>query len=379
MIWDIEMQTMKQLQPAPGTPLELIDTPALIVDIELVKANIDELMRRIKRFPGVSVRPHLKTGKCAEIARMVIDAGAGGICAAKISEAEVFTDAGIRDILITSEFAGQPKLNRFFELLKRNPELKIVTDSAEMAEQLNSLASESRIQQPINILIDINVGQNRTGVNTSEEVLALAQSIKSLANLKLIGVQGYEGHLQHLAEPQREEQCRASMFKLKEAVQLLRESGFPVPIVTTGGTGTCEICADSEGINEVQPGSFVFMDVAYRQATNGKFANALSVLTTVTSRACSDRAVVDAGMKSLSIDMGNAEPKNMPGFTYRPAGDEYGIIECKSGTVPLEIGQKLELIPGHIDTTIALFDQYHVIRDGKLEAVWDITGRGKVQ
>jgi D-serine deaminase-like pyridoxal phosphate-dependent protein len=362
-----------------GTAIEALDTPALIVDLALVEANIQAMMQRIKKFPGVSVRPHLKTGKCPEIARLMLDAGAAGICVAKISEAEVFTDAGIRDILITSEFAGMPKLDRFFRLYQRNSDLKIVLDNADLARQLNSLATNKSVSQPIKVLIDLNVGQNRTGVNTASEALDLARVIAALPHLQLIGIQGYEGHLQHLPDSDREQQCRQAMSKLNEAVQHLRKNEFGVPVVTTGGTGTAEVCAGCESVTELQPGSFVFMDVAYRDATGGKFANALSVLSTVTSSSCPERAVIDAGMKSLSIDMGNAEPKNLAGLTYRPAGDEYGIVESKSGPVPLSVGDKLELIPGHIDTTVALFDEYMVVQDGKLAAIWRISARGKVQ
>lgn len=365
-----------------GATIADLDTPIIVVDIAAVERNISQLFTRLRKFGGVSVRPHLKTGKSAEIARMLIAGGAQGICVAKLSEAEVFTDAGIEDILITTEIVGRTKLARLLKLHARNPKLRNVVDNLAVARELNALADEMRSAGPaIQVLIDLNVGQNRTGVNSAEEALSLARVVADLPHLKLIGAQGYEGHLQHLANAERQEKCRAAMSNLSEAVKLLRSNGFDVPVVTTGGTGTAEICADCENITELQPGSFVFMDVAYRNATNGKYANALSVLATVISKPTPDRAVVDAGLKCLSVDMGFAEPKNMPEFSYRPAGDEHGIIENKTagGAVPLNVGDKIELLPGHIDTTVALFDQYHIMRDGKLEAVWSIAARGKVQ
>lgn len=359
-----------------------LDTPIIVVDIAAVERNISQLFDRMQKFGGVSVRPHLKTGKCAEIARMLIAGGAQGICVAKLSEAEVFTDAGIEDILITTEIVGRTKLARLLNLHARNPKLRIVVDNLAVARDLNALPREmNSATEPIQVLIDLNVGQNRTGVDSGEVALSVARGVAELPHLKLIGVQGYEGHLQHLADLERQEKCRAAMAKLSEAVKLLRCNGFSVPVVTTGGTGTAEICAGCEDITEVQPGSFIFMDVAYRNATNGKYSNALSVLATVISKPAPDRAVVDAGLKCLSVDMGFAEPKNMPNLTYRPAGDEHGIVEHKTagGYVPLNVGDKIELLPGHIDTTVALFDQYHIMRGGMLEAVWTIAARGKVQ
>lgn len=313
---------------------------------------------------------------------MLIAGGARGICVAKLSEAEVFTDAGIEDILITTEIVGRTKLEKLLRLHARNSQLRIVVDNADVARELNALADELHVTtQPINVLVDLNVGQNRTGVNSAEDALALARALAALPHLNLIGVQGYEGHLQHLPDAERETKCRAAMTTLSDAVKLLRANKFAVPVVTTGGTGTAEICAGCDNITELQPGSFVFMDVAYRNATSARYANAFSVLTTVISKPTADRAVVDAGLKCLSVDMGFAEPKNMDGFAYRPAGDEHGIIESKTagGAVPLNVGDQIELLPGHIDTTVALFDKYHIIRDGQLEAVWTIAARGKVQ
>lgn len=358
-----------------------LDTPTIVVDISLVERNIARLFERMQRFPGVTVRPHLKTGKCPEIAKRLLAAGARGICVAKLSEAEVFTEAGVEDILITTEIVGRTKLERLLRLHARNPKLRIVIDNADVARELNALAAELNSTQPISVLVDLNVGQNRTGVNGAAEALELARVLAELPHLQLIGVQGYEGHLQHLPEAERQEQCQGAMTNLSDAVKLLRTNGLAVPVVTTGGTGTAEICADCENITEVQPGSFIFMDVAYRNATGGKYGNALSVLATVISKPCPERAVVDAGLKCLSVDMGFAEPKDMPHLSYRPAGDEHGVIESKAagGAVPLNVGDKIELLPGHIDTTVALFDQYHVVRDGKLEATWSIAARGKVQ
>jgi D-serine deaminase-like pyridoxal phosphate-dependent protein len=163
----------------------------------------------------------------------------------------------------------------------------------------------------------------------------------------------------------------------------LREAGFPIEIVTTGGTGTAEICASCEGITEVQPGSFIFMDTDYRNAIGPVYSNALTILSTVISRPAPNRAVVDAGLKSLSIDSGMPEPKGLAGVKYQPGGDEQGILTwddtAEVGNVALEVGGRIEFIPSHIDTTVNLHDYYYAYRDGKLEAIWAVTARGKVQ
>src|SRR5205085_1072702 len=187
------------------------------------------------------------------------------------------------------------------------------------------------------------------GVMPGEAALVLAQQISTMSNLRLVGVQGYEGHLQHLHDlEERTQRCHQSMQLLIATVAQLREAGFPIEIVTTGGTGTAEICASCEGITEVQPGSFIFMDTDYRNAIGPVYANALTILSTVISRPAPTRAVVDAGLKSLSTDSGMPEPKDLPGVTYRPGGDEHGILTWEEGALPasssLNVGARIELL-----------------------------------
>lgn len=373
-----------------------LDTPSVLVDLYLVEENIETLMSAFRAFPKVRVRPHQKTAKSPDFARLLIERGAAGICVAKISEAEVFVDAGINDILITSEFVGELKIERFVKLWLRAPQVRIVIDSFLPIKHLNDALAKGKkraksdgefvhkdikegTRSRVDVLIDLNVGQDRTGVNNVDEAVELARVITAHENLNLIGIQGYEGHLQHLEAAVRSVKCKDSMHKLVNAANVLKDAGYNIEVVTTGGTGTGNICATVDGITEVQPGSFIFSDVAYRNATDGKYKNALTVLTTVISKPSANRAIVDAGTKSLSVDMGYAEPKDKLDWSYRPAGDEYGIIESKTGSVDLEVGDKLELIPGHIDTTVALHDEFNVLRKGKVEAVWPIAARGKVK
>jgi len=367
--------------PQVGDPLDALDTPAMIVDLTLMEENIARLMQRL-RAKQVHVRPHLKTVKSPDLARIMLAAGAIGGCVAKVSEAEVMAQAGIDNLLITTEIVGKPKLQRLINLVQQHPRIKVVVDSVAGAQALNQAMRDANIE--IDALLDLNVGQNRTGVTPGEEVLALAQQIRKLSNIHLVGVQGYEGHLQHVHDAEeRAQRCRQAMLVLTETAAQLRAEGFPIAIVTTGGTGTAEICADCDGITEVQPGSFIFMDTDYRNALGPTYANALTILSTVISQPAPTRAVVDAGLKSLSIDSGMPEPQGLKGIKYLPGGDEHGILtwtdSAESAPLPLEVGERIEFIPSHIDTTINLHDDYYAYRNGIVEGIWPVATRGKVQ
>ncbi|HEU5379706.1 MAG TPA: DSD1 family PLP-dependent enzyme [Ktedonobacteraceae bacterium] len=367
--------------PQIGDALARLDTPAMLIDLTLMEQNITRLMERFRESP-VQVRPHLKTVKSPDLARLLLAAGAVGGCVAKVSEAEVMVQGGIDDLLITTELVGQPKLNRLVRLARQSAHLKVVVDSLAGAQALNQAMHEAGLH--IDVLLDLNVGQNRCGVSPGDEALQLAQALRALDHLHLRGVQGYEGHLQHIHDPEeRVQRCRQAMHLLIETARQLRDAGFPIEIVTTGGTGTAEICASCAGVTEVQPGSFIFMDVDYRNAIGPVYANALTLLSTVISRPAATRAVVDAGLKSLSTESGMPELKGLPDVTYRPGGDEHGILTWQEGRLPadcsLHVGERVELFPSHIDTTVNLHDWYYAHRAGKLEAIWPVSARGKVQ
>jgi D-serine deaminase-like pyridoxal phosphate-dependent protein len=287
--------------------------------------------------------------------------------------------AGVEDLLITCEIIGPAKVARLVELFRRHSQLKIVLDSETGAVAINRALEVAGIQQPLYALIDLNVGLNRTGVLPGEPALALARCIGQLQHLQLVGVQGYEGHLQHLHDPnEREEKCRAAMAILSGTAAALREAGFTIETVTTGGTGTAEICAACPGITEVQPGSFIFMDTDYRNALGPVYSNSLTILATVISKPAPNRVTIDTGLKSLTTDSGYAEPKNRPNLHYTPAGDEHGRLSWEDGP-GLEIGERVEMIPSHIDPTINLYDTYYAHRRGVIEEIWPVATRGKVQ
>jgi D-serine deaminase-like pyridoxal phosphate-dependent protein len=357
-----------------------IDTPALLVDLDLVEANIQTLLRHLKGT-GVQPRPHLKTAKSPDVARLLAAAGIERFCVAKLGEAEVFAKAGFDDLMIVSEIVGAVKLARLAALHQDHPRIRTVVDSIEGARGLNDAVAANG--KPLDILIELDVGQGRCGVPPGEPALVLAQAIATMPHLRLVGVHGYEGHLQHVGDPDvKRQRCEAAMQSLGSTVELLRQAGHSVETVTTGGTGTYRLCAQHPIVNEVQPGSFVFLDGAYRKAlgANNEYANALVVLATVISCPTPLRAVVDAGLKALSTDMGNAEPRDLPGVRYRPAGDEYGMLEWGPElNLSLAIGDQVALIPSHIDTTVNLYDTYHAYSDDRFVARWAISARGKTQ
>jgi D-serine deaminase-like pyridoxal phosphate-dependent protein len=231
----------------------------------------------------------------------------------------------------------------------------------------------------LDVLVDVNVGQDRTGVDPGEPALALAQRVMELPGLRLRGLQGYEGHLQHIYdEGERVAACGTAMAKLAETARLLKDKGLPVEIVTTAGTGTHKIAGEIPEVTELQPGSYVVMDSDYGQVKGLEFANALTILATVVSRVHPERAVLDVGTKSASTDSGNPVVKGMPEVSYTPGGDEHGKLALDGGQ-RLKPGDKVELIPSHCDTTINLYDWYYVVRDERVEAVWPIAGRGATQ
>jgi D-serine deaminase-like pyridoxal phosphate-dependent protein len=249
----------------------------------------------------------------------------------------------------------------------------------EGAKAINEAIGKSGIDEAIMTLIDLDVGLHRTGVQPGEPALDLARFITNECKwLRLIGVQGYEGHLQHVhGYEARKKQCLESMAILTSTVDALRKDGHQIEVVTTGGTGTAEFCASCPGITEVQPGSFLFMDTDYRNAVGTNYANSLTILSTVISKQGSKAITIDAGLKSLTTDSGFAECKTL-GYTYGVLGDEHGSLSWTDGE-DLKIGDRVEMVPSHIDPTINLHEVYYAYRNGVVEEIWPVDARGRVQ
>ncbi|OQD72612.1 hypothetical protein PENDEC_c020G02016 [Penicillium decumbens] len=364
--------------PNVGDRLESLDTPSMIVDLDLLEVNLEKLMDKLLPT-GLNIRPHLKTTKSAIIANKMVKAGAKGGCVAKVSEAEAIAAKGFDDLLITCEIVGPAKVQRLIELYRKHRKIRIVVDSETGATAINKALANSGIDDPIMVLIDLDVGLHRTGVKPGEPALALAQHIAGLERLKLIGLQGYEGHLQHLHdEEDRKAQCLESMRILTGTADLLRKAGFNIEVVTTGGTGTAEFCAMVPGVTELQPGSFIFMDTDYRNAVGSFYSNSLTILSTVVSVQGPRAVTIDSGLKSLTTDSGLAECKDSR-YTYGVLGDEHGSLTWEEGTPALSVGDRVEMIPSHIDPTVNLHDVYYAYRGAVIEEIWPVDSRGKVQ
>ncbi|VTT72433.1 unnamed protein product [Fusarium fujikuroi] len=329
--------------PKVGDSLGSLDTPSMIVDLDVMEANIKKLMDRLLPT-GRKIRPHLKTSKSAIVAKKLVAAGAKGGCVAKLSEAEAIAAAGFTDLLITCEIVGPAKVKRLVELFRKHREIRIVVDDQRAATTINDALEKSGIEDPISVLIDLDVGLHRTGTQP-EGALPLAKHISSLKHMRLVGVQGYEGHLQHLPDfEDRKKQCLESMKILTETAQALKNEGFNIEVVTTGGTGTADFCATVPGVTELQPGSFIFMDTDYRNAIGTYYSHSLSFLATVVSKQGERQVTIDTGLKSLTTDSGLAECKDQR-YSYFQLGDEHGALTWEDGTPALDVGDRVEMIP----------------------------------
>jgi len=363
----------------PGIALDAVDTPALLIELDAFERNITRLMASIAGR-GVRLRAHAKTHKCAEIARRQLAAGAIGVCCQKVSEAEVMVAGGIPDVLVSNEVVGERKLARL-AALARHARLGVCVDDADNVRALSAAARRADVA--LDVYVEIDVGARRCGVAPGEPALALARSIVESPTLRFAGLQAYQGAAQHVrATAER----GAAIERAAEAVRTTRgaieAAGIACPIVTGGGSGSYLFEIESGAWNEIQCGSYIFMDADYARnewaAPLPRFEHALFVLATVMSRPTPERAVVDAGLKASSVDSGLPLVWGRTGLTYTRASDEHGVIEVASGARAPALGEKLLLVPGHCDPTVNLYDCYVCVRGGMVEALWPISARGAV-
>jgi D-serine deaminase-like pyridoxal phosphate-dependent protein len=354
-----------------------LDTPALIVDLDIMERNI-QAMADAARRQGVTLRPHIKTHKVPAIAHMQMKAGAVGIGCATLGEAEVMAAAGLSDILVTRAVVGRNKIERLCAL-SRLTHIQVVTDSEENVDELAEVAETMGVC--LGVLMEVDVGQNRCGVEpASARALALAKRIAGKQSLRFGGLQGYEGHLVLIADEQsRVSSTLGANSAGAETKKLLEQNGIEVPILTGGGTGTYNVTglAVTSGYTEIQPGTYATMDARYSaQMGDEPFGPALGLLTTCVSRPTADRAVVDAGQKAISFDYGAPSIKGRPGLEYLAGkgGDEHGVITCHSDE--LKVGEVIELYPSHGCTTFNLNNWLYGVRNGYVEVVWNIAARG---
>jgi len=353
-----------------GQRLEEVDTPALVLDLEIFERNISTLGRSIQG-KKIRVRPHAKSHKCPEIAKKQIEAGAVGVCCQKVSEAEAMVDGGIADVLVTNQIVGASKIARLATLSKR-ARIGVCVDD------LGNLRAIAASGARLDVYIELEVGMRRCGVAPGEPVLALALEIARHRKLRFAGLHAYHGRAQHLRSLQeRRAAIEGAAAAVRLSKDLLARNHIPCHVVTGAGSGTYMLEVENGAWDEIQPGSYLFMDADYAKnewaAPLPRFGHALFVLTTVMSRPAPDRAIVDAGLKASSVDSGMPLVFQREDLQYTHASDEHGWIE--GGPLPA-LGEKLLLVPGHCDPTVNLYDWYVGVRRGTVEALWAITARG---
>lgn len=370
---------------ARGTPLFRgdIPTPALLLDLDAFEANIAKMAAHLKSRDK-AFRPHGKTHKCPEVARALLSAGAVGCCAARLSEAEVFAAFGIPGLLITTAVIGRNKIARAMTLATKAPDTIFVVDDAQNARDFNDAAGARGAGQPVNLAIDLFFG--RTGIEPGQPALELAQLIDSLPHVSFAGLQSYDGAAAHTAPfDARGARTNGTMSRAVETKAMIERAGIACPLVTGGSTGTYRFDSENPGLTELQPGSFVFMDIEYGQigGPDGPdyrdFKNSLTVVTTVVSRP-KGMAIVDGGYKAFSTDRPfTPRAVGIDGVTYEWAGDEHGRLFMNDASRDLKVGDRIEFLPPHIDPTVNLYDVIYALRGDRVEGVWPIAARGKSQ
>jgi D-serine deaminase-like pyridoxal phosphate-dependent protein len=361
-----------------GMRLEEVDTPALILDLDAFESNLKRLAGAVPR--RVRVRAHAKTHKCPEIGKRQIAAGAVGVCCQKVSEAEAMVDGGIADVLISNEIVGAPKLDRLAALAKR-AQLGVCVDNADNVRDLE--AAMKRAGARIDVYIELEVGMRRCGVAPGGPAVELAKAIAASPGLRFAGLHAYHGRAQHIRSmEERRAVIRNASLHVQNTKGMLKAAGIDCPIVTGAGSGTFMFEVEMGAWDEIQPGSYVFMDWDYARnewaPPMPRFEHALFVLATVMSRPGPDLAVVDAGLKASSVDSGMPAVWERPGLSYTHASDEHGWVEIGPRAAKPGLGDKLLLVPGHCDPTVNLYDWYVCVRGGVVEALWQITARGAV-
>ncbi|MDQ4100194.1 MAG: alanine racemase [Chloroflexota bacterium] len=364
------------------SPEQEADTPCLVVDEAILKRNI-ERMAEFARSVGVGLRPHIKTHKTPEIARMQLEAGAIGITCAKVGEAEVMVDqAGVTDVLLAYPTVGEPKIRRIVALLER-ARIVVAVDSRAAAEALS--AAMVQHDRTLEVCAEINTGQNRSGALAGDEALAFALDVARLPRLTLSGIMTHEGQA-NSAPPERIEavalEAGQAMVALAERI---RAHGVELTMVSVGSTPAAAYTPTVSGITEMRPGTYVFNDnSAFRYGQLGVEDCAARFVATVVSRPARDRAVLDTGSKSLAMDPSKSRPGHGYIVGHRDAiisklSEEHGVVTLPDGEEGFAVGDRVEVIPNHICPTVNLMDELSVVRDGRIADTWRVAARGKVR
>lgn len=361
-----------------GDSVEDVDTPALVIDLDVLLGNLDG-MAAFARAAGLRLRPHAKSHKCVALAKLQLARGAVGLCAQKVGEAEPFVTAGCADVLVTNEVVGRAKQARLAALAASHPaaRLGVVVDDASNVVVWRDACHAAGAR--LDVYIELDVGQRRAGVETSDEVVRLAGLVHEAERLSLRGLHAYLGSAQHVRTPEgRRAATAVAIEKARLARAALAAAGLPCEIVTGGGTGSFPYESASGVYDELQPGSYALMDVDYAKnvadSATPSFASALHLWSTVMS-VRGDRVTLDVGTKAQSTDCGPAQPI-LPGFRAHAVNDEHAILVRDGDGAAPPLGAKLRLVPGHVDPTVNLHDWFVVVRAGRVVDLWPIDARG---
>jgi D-serine deaminase-like pyridoxal phosphate-dependent protein len=353
-----------------GQPLAELDTPQLLTDLDVLDGNL-ERMRDYLRNRSVVLRVHFKSLKCGGLARYLVGRGVNSFLCAKLNEAEVLADAGLRDIFIANQIIGETKLRRLAELAGR-ADIRVCVDDADNVSRMSRAATERGTT--IGVLVEVDVGMHRCGVEPGEPALKLARQILASPGLRFVGLQGYDGHLQLLDDAtERRAKAVEAVGQLVATRRLIEKAGIPVEVVTGAGTGTGEWVGGQEGVTEIQPGSFLLMDSAYH-AIRPEFGCSLTVLATLISRR-PGWYVLDAGSKAISRDFGIPLVKNRPNDTVVKLSEEHTRVD--SSDPAIHVGSRVEVISAHCCATMNLHRNLVAVRNGRVEAYWPIEASGR--
>ena len=365
---------LQPLPAEPGMPIDEVDTPALLIDLDAFEHNLDA-MASMAAAAGVKVRPHAKTHKSPVIAKLQMARGAVGQCVQKVAEAEVLAWGGVSDILVSNEIVSPRKLARL-AALARIANVAVCADNAEAVRAIEGAARDAGVI--LTVLVEIDVGAGRCGVQPGPDAVALAKRISASNNLRFGGLQAYQGRAQHqrtLAE--RQTSIEAAAAATRAVVADLAAVGLDCPIVGGAGTGTFALEAASGIFTELQVGSYCFMDADYgRNDPAPPFRQALFVLGSVMSIPHPGLAVIDVGHKGVAVDSGLPLAWDRPGVTYIGASDEHGNLALGPEARPLTLNERVWLVPGHCDPTVDRYDWYVGVRGNRVECLWPVAARG---
>ena len=366
---------------AVGMDEKDIQTPALVIDLDALERNIRKMGDWAKAH-GMRHRVHGKMHKSVDVAKLQMDlGGACGVCCQKVSEAEAFARGGINDVLVSNQVRDPQKIDRLARMPKLGARTICCVDDIDNVADLSEAAQRHGTE--IECLVEIDCGAGRCGVTTTSEVVAIATAIDAASGLKFGGIQAYQGAMQHLDDyEERKTKIDVAVGMVKDAVDALKAEGLECDIVGGGGTGSYYFEGTSGVYNELQCGSYAFMDADYgrildkdgKRIDQGEWENALFILTSVMSHAKVDKAICDAGLKAQSVDSGLPFIFGRTDVEYVKCSDEHGVIADPDGN--LKVNDKLKLVPGHCDPTCNVHDWYVGVRNGKVETVWPVTARG---